>query len=266
MIYGDINPIRQFRSAPVKLVVTLTIAALTFLMFQIIGHHETVATNIIPNLSFEEGGKYWFRSQTSVSLLNKPLPIIEMKLATPPTPLVLGRSIPTPQRYTHIRVGADIKLDNVAPGALWWEQAGIILRSQDKKNQKIRFWPNKAVLLSGTRDWARYETIIPVPDDARHMQLVVFLGGHSGVIQVTNISLDAVSPSAWFQIAKYILIAAWLLIGLWIFAPLLYSAPRKIVALLALFTFLATLVTVLTPQPTLSTTTAHTSKTSVALL
>jgi hypothetical protein len=98
------------------------------------------------------------------------------------------------------------------------------------------------------------------------MQLVVFLGGHSGVIQVTNISLDAVSPSAWFQIAKYILIAAWLLIGLWIFAPLLYSAPRKIVALLALFTFLATLVTVLTPQPTLSTTTAHTSKTSVALL
>ena len=196
VIYGDINPIRQFRSAPVKLVVTLTIAALTFLMFQIIGHHETVATNIIPNLSFEEGVKYWFRSQTSVSLLNKPLPIIEMKLATPPTPLVLGRSIPTPQRYTHIRVGADIKLDNVAPGALWWEQAGIFLRSQDKKNQKIRFWPNKAVLLSGTRDWARYETIIPVPDDARHMQLVVFLGGHSGVIQVTNISLDAVSPSA----------------------------------------------------------------------
>ena len=98
------------------------------------------------------------------------------------------------------------------------------------------------------------------------MQLMIFLDGHSGAMEVSKVSLDAVAPSAWFQVAKYLLIGAWVLTGIWVFAPLLYSAPRKTVALLALFTFLATLVTVLTPQPTLSTTTARTINASVAML
>ena len=112
--------------------------ALTYLTLQVVDHYDTAATNIIPNLSFEEGGKYWSNSGRGISLKKNPQPVVEPKLATPPSPLILGRSIPDPQRFTHIRVGADIKLINVAPGNLWWEQAGIILRSKNKKNQKIK--------------------------------------------------------------------------------------------------------------------------------
>jgi hypothetical protein len=262
----DENSKKQNWRAALKLAAATTMVALTYLTLQVVDHYDTAATNIIPNLSFEEGGKYWSNSGRGISLKKNPQPVVEPKLATPPSPLILGRSIPDPQRFTHIRVGADIKLINVAPGNLWWEQAGIILRSKNKKNQKIKFWPKTVISLSGARDWTRYERVIPVPGNARNMQLVIFLDGHSGAMEVSNISLDAVAPSAWFQVTEYALIVAWALIGLWVVAPLLSSAPRKIVALFALSTFLATLVTVLTPQPTLSITTARTINASIALV
>lgn len=249
---SDINPSKHSFGALAKIMLSLLMAVLTFLIFQVISHFVAVESNIIPNLSFESGETYWGKSPVGVSLANKPLPVVEFTLAHPPKPLILGRVIPNPQRFSHIRVGADIKVDNVIPGDAWWERAGVILRSWDRQGRKIRFWPKTVAALSGTSDWIHYDSIIPVPDNAHLMQLLFFLDGRAGRMEVTNISLDAVTPSVWFDVAVKALIAGWVLLGLWVFAPLLYTARHRITACFALAAFLATLVAVLTPQPNLS--------------
>lgn len=242
----------------IKFTAALGLIALTCILFGVVDRFDTVATNIVPNLSFENGVKHWSGSPKGVTLKNKPLPVVEMRLAPNPKPLVLARTIPKPNRFTHIRVGADIKLNGVHRGPVWWEQAGIIVRSLDGKGRKIPFWPYNVVMKSGTTDWDRYEVVLPVSSDAQEMRLLIFLDGRAGTMEVTNITIDSAVPSTWVPYGKAGLITAWGLLGLWILAPLLRANARNLSAYLALAAFLATLVAVLAPQPGLSNVTTGT--------
>jgi hypothetical protein len=248
-----------------KFSAALCLIALTCILFGVVDRFDTVVTKIVPNLSFEDGVKYWSGSPKGISLKNKPLPVIQMRLAPNPKPLLLARVIPIPDRFTHIRVGADVKIDGVQPGPVWWEQAGIIVRSLDKKWRKIPFWPYEVVLKSGTVDWRRHEAVIPVSSDAQEMRLLVFLDGRAGTMEVTNITIDSAVPSPWVFYAKAGLIAAWVILGLWILAPLLLANSRNILAYFALAAFLATLAAVLAPQPELSHVTNRTLNAALSL-
>jgi hypothetical protein len=253
-------------AALLKISAALFLLALTFTFFHIVDRFDVVATNIIPNLSFENGIKHWSGSPKGVALKNKPLPVIEMRLAPNPKPLVLIRSIPASDQYSHIQIGADIKINGVKRGAKWWKQAGVILRNLDARGRKITFWPYKVAQMSGTDDWRRYTATLPVSERAKRMQLFFFLDGHAGSMDVTNITVDGLVPTAWAPFGTWALIAAWGFLGLWIFTPLVFADARNILVYLALAAFCATLVAVLTPQPLLYNTTTQAFQTVSSML
>lgn len=253
-------------TALLKISAALFLLAMTFVFFHVVDRFDVVATNIIPNLSFENGIKHWSGSPKGVVLKRKPLPVIEMQLAPNPKPLVLIRSISTSDQYSHIRIGADIKIEGVQRGAMWWKQAGVILRNLDAGNRKIPFWPYEVAQMSGTDDWRHYTATMPVSERAKRMQLFFFLDGHAGSMDVTNITVDGAAPTAWAPVGTWALIAAWGFLGLWILAPLISANARNISAYLALTAFCATLVAVLAPQPQLFNTTTQAFQTVSSML
>jgi len=234
-----------------KLAAILTLCFASLGLFNADGRYVLAKPGILPNLDFAEGGKHWSGSRTGVTIRAGQPPVLLLSNG-PRRRALISQVLETPAAYRNIRVAADIKIDAVAAGDNWWEQAGIVVQSIDKNGAKMPYWPSRVALLSGSTPWQRHEAVIPVAADAKRLYLAIFLIGAPGDMAVRNITVDALDPAPWFSMARAALIALWAGVGLWIVVPLRRLKKRAIPAYGALFVLLATIAGVLTPQPELS--------------
>jgi len=236
-------------------VVLLCLASVT--LFSVPGRYVTARTGIVENLDFARGGRGW-AGTPGVSLRAGAGGARILVLANEARPqAIIARTLPGPARFANIRIAADIRVRGVVPGPAWWNQAGFVLLSFDARGAKMKYWPWEVALLSGDRDWRRYEAVIPVAEAARRMALYLFLGGNSGTMAVRDIAVDAVNEATWFAVAEPALIALWIAVGLWILLPLVLRKRRSLAAGLALLALVGVFAGVLTPQPQLSDFTAN---------
>lgn len=237
--------------AGLKLAAVLTLCFASLGLFNADGRYVLAKQGILPNLDFAEGVRHWAGSRAGVSIRTSRPPVLLLSNDARRQAFV-SQILDAPTAYRYIRVGADIKIDNIVAGEQWWEQAGIVLQSIDENGAKMRFWPSTVALLSGSAPWQRHEAIFPVAENATRLHFSIFLIGVPGDMAVRDIAVDALDPAPWFTIARVMLIALWAAAGLWIIVPLLRPKRHRVPAYGALFVFLATLGGVLTPQPELS--------------
>lgn len=230
-------------------VIALCLATIVF--FQMGNRYETVEQGILKNLDFRQLGKRWVGSPKGVVLIPGAVPALRLDNQGRRQTLIT-QVIFNPSRYENIHVAADIKLEAIVAGKSWWRQAGVILLGLDIRGARMNYWPSEIALLSGSSNWQRYEAIIPTSAVMRRLQLFIFNGATSGVMDIKNLQIDAVEEALWSRTAKLGLIALWSIIGLWILLPLCICYRKDLPAGLSIVAFLVMITGALTPQPFLS--------------
>lgn len=240
-----------------KYVAIIVLCLATIGFFHMGNRYKTVEQGILANLDFKQSGRHWIGSSRGITLTPGPAPSLRLNNEGRQQTLIT-QVIFRPDRYENIHVAADIKLDDVVAGNTWWRQAGIILFGLDKKGARMTYWPSEIALLSGSSAWHRYEAIIPTSAAMRRLQLFVFNGSASGIMDMRNLQIDAVEEVSWSRAAKPTLIALWLIIGFWILIPLSIRNHKNFPACLSIIAFLVMITGALAPQPFLSETSGPT--------
>jgi hypothetical protein len=250
-MYGKAYSSTVFGKATIKALSVVVLCLLSVALFNTDARFTVTATGILPNQDFSKLVIHWTGTPTGIALrpTNPPTLLLRNKSGNQ---TVLAQSLPEPVNSGLIRVGADILLDNVEPGPLWWQRAGILLYSYDKAGRRLYYWPSEIAMVEGSQDWHRYQEVIPVAMNSGRMELILFLGADQGTVEVRNLNVDRLVPAVWFGPVRTLLIGGWIAAGIWILLPLLVRNRRSVTACLAFFVFLTILAGTLTPQPELS--------------
>jgi hypothetical protein len=238
-------------SEKLKLVVILLLNIASLALFQLPDRYTLAHKNILPNADFSELGAHWNNSGKGIFLTANPGRHLILTNESRRQTLVT-QAIDKPQRFENIRVSVDISVGNIAAGRSWWMQAGVLLLGYDKNRARMRYWPYRVALVSGTRDWKTYEAVIPISANMQRLQLFILHGGSSGQFLVRNLIVDAVEEEFWFRAAKVILIGFWIISGIWVLLPTLINRRRSAIAHLSFLAYISMLAGALTPQPLLS--------------
>lgn len=234
-----------------KPLAVVLLSAASLAIFHIDGRYTIAQRGILPNLDFSQSGRYWIGSKDGVRLTRTESRTLILENEGRRQTLIT-QTLEAPQRYDNIRVAMDIRLDGVRPGDAWWQKAGVLLESRDRARQRMTYWPSEIALLSGTVPWTHYDRVIPTAAQMSFMQLFILHGGESGLMQIRNLRVDAVTEAAWFGIAEKILFVLWFAVGVWALFPLIAQRYRSPLAYLTLLTFVTMVSVSLTPQPLLS--------------
>lgn len=235
----------------------LKLAAIVFLCFSSIlllnapNRYALVQADILPNTDFNELGKHWSVAGNAVRLTDGPKRTLLITNENSRQTLIT-QTLAAPQQFESIHVSFEMSLENVERGPEWWQQAGVILLGFDHNRARMKYWPHRIVLTSGSQPWAFYEAVIPVTEKMAKLQLFLFHGGQKGLIKLKNLRVNAMSERAWFTTIRTILIALWVIAGIWILVPPLLKRRKSLFAYLTFFTFVGMLVGALMPQPELS--------------
>lgn len=243
---------RLFDWVPPKLILIILLSVWSYFLVNGTDHYDTIAADILPNLTFGEGAKFWSGTNHGIRLIRRQGTFVQFELEEKPRQIRLVRNIPNPQQYSHIRVTVDVYAQNLKPGNEWWQRGGIVLRSFDKQGKLLQFWPKRIGFLDGDTDWRTINTVLPISDSTAGLQLTIFLDGHAGILRFKNLHVDSVTPTAWYGLLLPATVIAWVCAGAWIILPLVAIHRRRVTTYLALLSFFAVLIGVLTPQPFLS--------------
>lgn len=240
-----------------KYVAVIALCLATIAFFQMGNRYEIVEQGILKNLDFRQLGNHWIGSSDGIFLTAGEVPALRLENQGRRQTMI-AQVIFNPSRYENIHVAADIKLEAIVAGKSWWRQAGIILLGLDKKGVRMTYWPSEIALLSGSINWQRYEAVIPTSATMRRLQLFIFNGATSGVMDIKNLQIDAVEEALWSRATRLGLIAFWSIIGLWILLSLSMRYHKDLLAGLSIVAFLVMIAGALTPQPLLSETSGPT--------
>jgi len=232
------------------------LAAMCLITFLFLGtgvRFRVVAADLVPNLGFEAGLRGWDGSIDDVRLIEEDggRVLALEKRAGSPFPFVV-RNLTAPQRFTHLRIGAQLRTKDVVRGEKRLQNAAAALWSFDAAGKRLRYWPGELALLAGDNDWRRFERILPVHDAAAKMRLYVYIGGRSGRLWARDLTVEGMAEAPGAATARIGLMALWVLVALWAAAPLLAQAARRPGILLILVVGLGIAAGTLTPQPQLS--------------
>lgn len=236
----------------IKLICVLVLSVASLGLFEI-GHRYALSEpQLLPNLDFRHGGKYWTGTPDGIRVVPGPPATVIVKNVSQHQTL-MTQSLHNVQRLKNVRVTVDLKLDGITPGTAWWQKAGVLVLSYDRTGKRMTYWPSEVGFLSGTQPWRRYEAIIPVSQAMDKMQLFVLHGGIDGTLRLRNLQVAAVQEAGWFTGAETGILALWAVVGIWILLPLIIRHRTSPVAYLALACFIGNLGLSVLPQPLLST-------------
>lgn len=238
--------------ARLKLTAVAALCLASLALFSCDTRFTTVESAILPNLEFDQGFRHWLGGPGVVAVVDRGrVHVVLGNTAVTPISLLV-RNLPDPQRFSHVRVGVEIRVEDIRPGSEPWQRAGVILRSLDRSGHKLWYWPFEVALLDGTVGWRRYQAVFPVGAEVSVMRLFIYQAGMSGRMAARHITLDAVEETRASKVARMALVFLWLAAGVWILAPIAVRHRRHPPAYLAALAGATILVLVLTPQPHLA--------------
>jgi len=239
------------RRGSVKAALALVLAVVTVAFHQWDGRFALVRPGILANLDFAAGPRGWQTSGAGVRLPGARGRPLALETGAGQRLAVVGRYLRDPGRFRDIRVAVDLAAEGLVAGDQAWQRGGVILRAYGRDGHVLWYWPYVVTMIDGSRDWRRYQAVIPV-GEAAAMQLFVYNAARSGRLLVRGIALDAVAESWWATAVWFGLAALWVAGGLWVALPLAAAWRRSWARAATLVVAAGITVGVLTPQPLLS--------------
>lgn len=246
-----------------RILLILTLAAVTVTYQRAVWRYQDAAADVLQNADFSQGGAFWHAPRGAHVAVDTLLHgvVLQRDRDGGALPYIL-QPIRNIADHEHLRVRAEIRLENLRPGPAPWQRAVLALESFSSYGAKLKYWPHDIANLSGGDGWRTVERVLPVPKAATSMRLVAYMGAKQGRMTIRNISVRAMAETALSLWLGWALLASWLLVGVWCLAPLLRRPLITPVRDLLLFTGLAVLAGALTPQPQLGQTVAMAYKLS----
>ena len=239
-----------------KIIALLALCVATPVLFFSGFQYQTLVTDLLPNLRFETGLAHWESTPIGIELQDGEPPAAILTVGPGALVPVLMQPLSDPQRFRHVRVGAEVAADEIEPGVQPWERGGIIFYSYAKDGKRLWYWPSEVGTFTGSSDWRRYESVFPVSDDAEVMRLFVYTAGTSGSLSVRDVEMDALDEAVWFIVAEAVAATLWIALVLWTTLPLLHGGDRRRERYLMLIVGAAIAALLLAPQPRLNDTVA----------
>lgn len=243
--------IRSGMTSHAKLIVILvgTLCAATFGLFNWEARYRTVASEVVPVLSWGGGRGDWRVSPDGVSLTDDDAAIVALTAGARQRSPSITLVLPDAQRFSHIRVAVDLKARNIVIGSNDWQQGRVILRNVGARGASFRRWPDKIALVSGTSDWQRKSAVIPVHPKAASLVLRVSQEGPSGKLWARRIFVEGVNEAPWFKPVRIVLMVLWAAAGIWIVAALLRNQRFRLPVLAVAGLSVLIIAAALAPQP-----------------
>jgi len=235
-----------------RILLILTLAAVSLIYQQAVWRFQDVAAEVLQNGDFSSGGAFWQAPRGAHVAVDTVLHgvVLQRDRDGGALPYIL-QPIKDFAGHKHLRVRAEIRLQNLRPGPAPWQRAVLALESFSSYSARLRYWPHDIANLSGGDGWRTVERVLPVAKAAKSMRLVAYMGAVQGRMTIRNISVRAMAETTLSLWLGWALLASWLLAGVWCLAPLARRPMITPVRGLVLCAGLAILAGALTPQPQL---------------
>jgi|CXWL01.1.fsa_nt_gi hypothetical protein len=120
----------------------------------------------------------------------------------------IHQEIPRVEPDAVLKLSAEVKTDDVVAGEKPWNQARLLLVQNDGKKDRWDL-PSLVVSLTGTSDWERYHNAFTIDPETKRIRVVAQLNQSTGLFQVKNIQLHAVSEAQAFTWIRNIIFGSW---------------------------------------------------------
>ena len=238
-----------------KVAAVIALSLFTFVFLNWDGRYQPVAAPPLPNLGMENGFRHWAGTPGVVGFVTDSGTSVRLSAGRQGLIPMLLRPVPVDPTWERLRLGADVKLENVAEGRRPWRRAGILLRSFDSRGRRLPHWPFVVARMSGTADWHRLEAMLPLTERARGSVLYIYQGGPSGRLWVRNITIEPVREADWSKAVRAVLVGLWAAVALWVLRSLLAGPTRglrPIARYATVIVGIGILGGIVSPQPQLS--------------
>lgn len=245
-------PSAQSRALVARILLILTLSVLSLIYQQADWRYGGVAGEILQNADFSKSNKFWQVAPGGDVVIDAILhgAVLRRDRVEDALPYIL-QGISDFGSHEHLRIGAEIRLEDLHPGRQPWQRAVLNLDSFSAARAKMNYWPHEIANLSGANGWQTVNRVLPVPKSAKSMRLVAFMGAPQGRMAIRNISVRAVRETTLSRWLGQALLAGWLLAGAWCLAPLLRRPLITPARAMMLVAGLAVLAGALAPQPQL---------------
>ncbi len=225
---------------------------LTLGLAQASWRYTVIEKNVLRNLDFSQGGKFWASNGRGVQLYPGTPPVLVLNAQSNARNVIMSRLLPhATNKFQGVRISADMSSHNLSAGPAPWQRGRIILLSLDAQGKRIWYWPQEVAAVHGTRSWKHYQGVIPLNPLAVQTWLIVYIASPSGKLLVKNLNMEGVAPSDLYQMAFIGLLGFWLITGIWILFCLFPPARHNMLVVVALTYGLGLFAGGLTPQPLL---------------
>ena len=235
-----------------KLLSVILLSAATLGLFETDGRYTILDQGLLPNLDFQQIGRYWRGTVAGVNFIPGPPATLVLRTSGRRQTFVV-QTLANPHRFENIRIAVEARFDGIEAGRAWWQKAGVFVQSFDGNGDRMVYWPSEVAFLTGTHPWHRYDVVIPTNAAMKKMDIFILHGGKSGELRVRNLQVDFAEEAIWFSTSENALLYLWITAGIWILLPLAMQNRRAPLACLTLAAFIGILAISVLPQPLLST-------------
>lgn len=210
--------------------------------------YETLRSSLVSGMFVP----HWGVSRAGVGVSRDDLSVAVLSRTPGRQAPFLVRDIPNFRQAPAVRVGIEVRAQDIVAGKDFWQSARVLLWSYGSEGRRLRYMPSEVLRLDGTEDWTRASLVIPVMPETVGMQLVIIQAGLAGSMTVRGISVDGVGETRTYLILRGALIVVWLTAAIWVLVPMFrrFTRAHATVAVLLVLT----LAGAFTPQPQLNNT------------
>ncbi len=241
-----------YQSEKIKLFAIIFLSAATLGVFEADDRYAIVQQDLLPNLDFQQVGRYWRATKGDIHLIPNPPATLVLK-NDGRRQTFITQTLENPHRFDNFLISVEARFDGIEAGPAWWQKAGVLIQSYDGDGNRMAYWPSEVAFQSGTHPWHRYDAVIPASAAIKNMQIFILHGGKSGELRIRKLRIDSAEEAIWFSASEMTLRFLWFAVGAWILVPLFIQNRRAPIACMTLATFAGILAVSILPQPLLST-------------
>ncbi len=230
---------------------TFSLLAILFgilLQFNLAPRFQIIGDELLTNGDFRDGQQGWNLIGTSgqVEIAEGTATIKNNNLKPA---FQLTQILPLPSVGRLILVQGNLQIKNVIGQDLSYQRARMYFVGLDSNGNYL--WKNhhNVALMEGTLEWKRYDQVFPITAEMEKLAIAVGFSQSTGMLQVQNLSVRAVSERVIFKVVSYSMLAALAAVLMWISVPILRSMDRSPGSIGFFLITTAIIVAVLLPSP-----------------
>jgi VanZ family protein len=237
-----------FNASLFKILMLILMSFCSIVFFNFYERYQSVGPELIENADLSKGFAHW-KITGNVSVLNlQNEKIAKLETTLPVESAYLSQIIRPSDQTRLVKLGCEIKTENIINGDTSWKTARIVLVSFNAAGEAMYSLPHVLVRQQGSSDWRRHEKVFAIPGEVSKIMVAAQLIKSTGSLWIKSISLHPVTLKIAFRDYRLALLLIWVAVLLWVSVPFFRSGFSNLKQGFVLFLAVGVLVGVLMPE------------------